>query len=45
MRLEGRKALVTGGARRIGGLLMGYDQEGRDASQPSGFNFFGPRRF
>jgi hypothetical protein len=24
---------------------LGYDQEGRDASQPSGFNFFGPRRF
>jgi hypothetical protein len=24
---------------------LGYDQEPRDASQPSGFNFFGPRRF
>ena len=24
---------------------LGYDQEPRDVSQPSGFNFFGPRRF
>jgi hypothetical protein len=24
---------------------LGYDQEQRDVSQPSGFNFFGPRRF
>ena len=24
---------------------LGYDQEQRDAAQPSGFNFFGPRRF
>jgi len=24
---------------------LGYDQEGRDASQHSGFNFFGSRRF
>jgi len=24
---------------------LGYDQEPRDAAQPSGFGFFGPRRF
>jgi hypothetical protein len=24
---------------------LGYDQEQRDGSQPSGFGFFGPRRF
>src|ERR1700692_2130868 len=24
---------------------LGYNQEPRDVSQPSGFNFFGPRRF
>src|ERR1700731_4091148 len=24
---------------------LSYDQERRDVSQPSGFNFFGPRRF
>jgi len=24
---------------------LGYDQEPRDVSQPSGFNLFGPRRF
>jgi hypothetical protein len=24
---------------------LSYDQEPRDVSQPSGFNFFGPRRF
>lgn len=25
--------------------VLGYDQEPRDVAQPSGFGFFGPRRF
>jgi hypothetical protein len=43
-RKEQEQLARQGGDQQYSAAL-GYDQEPRDASQPSGFNFFGPRRF